>query len=64
MVKEGDKIKLITGEIAVISEVLEENVAYIAEIFVKAGGVSIDQISHNDIVSIFEEIERPVAQAI
>ena len=34
MVKEGDKIKLITGEIAIISEVLDENVAYIAEIFV------------------------------
>ena len=64
MIKEGDKIKLTTGEIAVISEVLEENVAYIAEIFVKKGGVSIDQISYNDIASIFEEIERPVAQAI
>ena len=64
MIKEGDKIKLTTGEIAIISEVLEENVAYIAEIFVKEGGVSIDQISHNDIASIFEEIERHVAQAI
>jgi len=64
MIKEGDKIKLATGEIAVISEVLEENVAYIAEIFVKGGGVSIDQIWHNDIASIFEEIERPLAQAI
>ena len=64
MIKEGDKIKLTTGEIAIISEVLEENVAYIAEIFLKEGGVSIDQISLNDIASIFEEIERPVAQAI
>jgi len=64
MIKEGDKIKLITGEIAIISEVLEENVAYIAEIFAKDGGGSIEQIYHNDIASIFEEIERPVAQAI
>ena len=64
MIKEGDKIKLTTGEIAVISEVLDENVAYIAEIFLKDGGVSIDQIRHNDIASIFEEIERPVAKAV
>jgi len=64
MINEGDKIKLTSGEIAIISEVLEKDVAYIAEIFLKDGGVSIDQICHNDIASIFEEIERPIAQAI
>jgi hypothetical protein len=63
-IKEGDKIKLKTGEIAIISEVLKANVAYIAEIFLKESGVSVDQISHDDIVSVFEEIERPLGKAI
>jgi hypothetical protein len=61
MINEGAKIKLITGEIALISEVLEVGVAYIAEIFKKTGGISIDQINHRDISSVFEEIERPLA---
>ena len=64
MIKEGDKIKLSTGEIALISEILEENVAYIAEIFKNGGGVSIEQISHQDIVSVFDEVERPLAKAM
>ena len=64
MVKEYDKIKLKTGEIARISEILEDKVAYIAEIFTKSGGMSVEQIRYNDIASVFEEIERPVAKAI
>ena len=64
MIKEGDKVKLITGEIAVISEVLEDKTAYIAEIFKKEGGISIDQISYEDIASVFEEVERPIVKAM
>ena len=64
MVNEGDKIRLKTGEIAIISEVLEVGVAYIAEILKKGGGVSIEQISRDDIASVFEEIERSLAKAI
>ena len=64
MIHEGDKVKLITGEIALIDEVLEPNVAYIAGIFKKGGGVSVDQISYQDIYSVFEEVERPLAHAV
>ena len=64
MIKEGDKIKLTTGEIAMISEVLEDNVAYIAEVFQKGGGVSVEQIGYEDIGSVFEEIERFLPRAI
>ena len=66
MIKEGDKIRLITGEIALVSEVLEAGAAYIVEIFRKNGdmSVTIDQINQNEIASIFEETERPLATAI
>ena len=64
MIKEGDKVKLLTEEIAFISEVLEDNVAYIAEVLNNGGGVSIEQISHKDIASVFEEIEFPLAKAM
>ena len=60
MIKEGDKIRLATGEIALISEVLETDIAYIVEILKKDGGVEVDQISYKDIASIFEEIEQPL----
>ena len=60
MINEGDKVKLLSGEIAIISEVLESKVAYIAEIFLNKGGVSIAQINHKDIISVFEEVEHPL----
>jgi len=65
MIKEGDKVRLTTGEVAYISEILEMDVAYIAEIFRQNGDVSvtIEQISHDEIASVFEEIERPVLSA-
>ncbi|MCL2068626.1 MAG: hypothetical protein FWH00_01885 [Oscillospiraceae bacterium] len=63
MVQEGDKVKLISGEIAIIAEVLDEDVAYIAEIFAKGGGVSIDQIAYSDIKSVFKEVEHILTQA-
>lgn len=58
MVKEGSKIKLITGEIALISEVLEGGKAYIVEVFHKGGGVSIEQILQREIASVFVETEH------
>ena len=64
MINEGDKIKLVTGEIAFISEVLESNIAYIAEVFCKNGGISIKQINQDDIASVFEEIEHPLSVSI
>ena len=66
MIKEYDKVRLKTGEVARISEVLEAGVAYIAEIFRKNGefAVTIDQINHSDIASVFVETETLLAQQI
>jgi len=64
MINEGDKIKLRTGEIALISEVLAENKAYVAEVFSKSGDVSIEQILQKEIASVFVETEHPLPQAI
>jgi len=64
MIKEGDKIKLETGEIALISEVLAENEAYVAEVFSKDGDVSIEQILQQEIASVFVETEHQLKKAI
>ena len=62
MINEYDKIKLKTGEIARVCEILEENVAYIAEVYKNdERGISVEQIAYRDIASVFEEIERPIA---
>ena len=66
MIKEYDKVRLKTGEIARISEVLEAGVAYIAEIFRPSNGfsVTIDDIRHDDIASVFIETETPLTQVV
>ena len=62
MINEYDKIKLKTGAIARICEILEENVAYIAEIYTEKGGLlSVEQIAYGDIASVFVEIEKPIS---
>lgn len=65
MIQEGDKIKLKTGELALISEILESGVVYIAEIFRKSGdfSITIDTVKHDEIASVFEETEKPLATA-
>jgi len=62
VIKEYDKVRLKTGEIARISEVLEDGVAYIAEIIRRNGdfSVSIEQIKQTDISSVFVETEKPI----
>jgi hypothetical protein len=60
-ISECDKVKLKSGELAKISEVLKKDKDYIAEIFKKDGHVEIDQISYDDIASVFVEIEKPLA---
>ena len=64
MINEYDKVKLKTDEIARVVEVLEQGAMYIGEIIRADGHVDIDHIAHDDIVSVFEEIERPISQAI
>lgn len=61
MIKEYDKIRLKTGHIARILEILDDE-AYIAEIFLKDGDVDTTEIKRADIVSVFEEVEHPVAK--
>ncbi|MCL2754881.1 MAG: hypothetical protein FWD35_04080 [Oscillospiraceae bacterium] len=63
MIEESKKVRLKTGEVARIADVLEKGVAYIAEIMRRSNGfsVTVAQISHDDIQSVFEEIELPVA---
>ena len=63
IIEEYDKVRLKTGEIARISEVLEEGVAYIADIFKDGKGasikdISIEQVLHEEIASVFKEVEH------
>lgn len=62
VIKEGDKLRLVSGEIAVVSEVLKSGNAYVAEIFRKNGeiAVTVDTVLHNEISSVFVETEIPV----
>jgi len=66
MIREYTKVRLKTGEIAHIIEILEQNVAYVAEIIRQSGefSVTIDQINHSEIESIFVETETPLSHAI
>ena len=64
-VEEGQKIKLVTGEIALVSEVLyneEVGTGYVVEKFKEGGGVELDTVFPKDIKSVFEEVERPFEQ--
>ena len=62
MIREYDKVRLKTGETARISEILESGVAYIAEIARKNEdfSITIEQIRHDEIASVFVEFEQPV----
>lgn len=64
MIKEYDKIRLKSGEIARICEILEDEALYIAEVFQKSGDISVEHIAYSDIVSIFTETEKPLAKAV
>jgi hypothetical protein len=63
MIKECTKVRLKTGEIAHIVEVSKPDAAYVAEVIRKNGqfSVSVEPILQNEIASVFEEIERPLA---
>jgi hypothetical protein len=65
MIHEYAKVRLKTGEIAHIVEILKPNAAYVAEVVRKNGefSVSIEQLLHDEIASVFTETETPLAQA-
>jgi hypothetical protein len=62
MIKEGDKVRLKSGEIASIDEVMEEGIMYIGGIF-RDDGISVEYIPHEDIKSVFVETEHPITAA-
>jgi len=64
MIKEYDKIRLKTGEIARVSEILGNGAAFVVEFFNKDGHVSVEQILLEEVGSIFEEIEHPFVPAV
>jgi hypothetical protein len=51
------KVRLKTGEIATILELLRDS-CYIAEVFRANGGLETTEIKHKDILSIFIETEH------
>ena len=57
-----DKIKLKSGEIARVVEIYEAGSMYEAEIFRQNGEFSrtIDTVRHEDIASVFKEVEHPL----
>jgi hypothetical protein len=62
-INEYDKVRLKTGEIARVVEILEAGVLYIAEIHRKGEGVSVEHVEHGEVFSVFKEIEHPMPVA-
>jgi len=60
MLKEYDKVRLETGEVARIVEVLKDGVAYVAEVYKDDGKVSVEPVNIEDIKTVFVESEMPV----
>ena len=63
MINQYDVVKLNDGRRAVIVEVLEQGVAYIADVGDCPETWETIDIRQEDIVSVFEEIERPIRTA-
>ncbi|MCL2168401.1 MAG: hypothetical protein FWB74_00075 [Defluviitaleaceae bacterium] len=57
LIEDFTKVRLKTGEIATILEYLRDN-WYMAEVFLKSGGLDTTEIYHNDIASVFVETEH------
>jgi hypothetical protein len=61
MINEGDKIRLKTGKIGRVSEVFGEGAAFIIEAFGEDNHVHVYSITREDVYSVFEEVEHPLA---
>ena len=57
-IKEYDKIRLTTDEIARVVEIFDVN-NFLAEIFRKTGGIDTTEIGSSDIQTVFVETEHP-----
>jgi hypothetical protein len=60
MINEGDKIRLQSGKIGLVSEVLGNGAAFIIEAFGEDDHVHIYTITRDDVYSVFEEVEHPL----
>lgn len=63
VINQYDIVKLRDGTRAVIVEVLEQGVAYIADVGDCPETWRTIDVRHEDIISVFEEIERPIRTA-
>ena len=61
MIKQYDKVKMIDGKYAVIVEILEPQVAYIADIELSEGDYTTETIAYSDIAAMIVEVEQPIA---
>ena len=59
MIKEYDKIRLKTGIVGRILEILSDN-SFIAELFLENGDVDTTEIKKVEIASVFVETEKPI----
>ena len=55
-----EKIKLKSGKTGRVVEILEKGVMYLAEIYNHGKRISIEHVEHQDIESVFKEVEFPV----
>ena len=62
MIKEYDKVRLITGELARIVEIFSD-CDFLAEVANKDGDIEVKDINREQIASVFEELEKPLATA-
>ena len=64
MLKQYDKIKLKSGERAVIVEIWEQGISYEADIEIELDDYKTETIKHTDIESVFVEVEVPLQDAV
>jgi len=62
LIKEYDKVRLITGELARIVEIFSD-FDFLAEVANKDGDIEVRDINRDQIASVFEELEKPLATA-
>ena len=63
MITENSKVRLVTGEIAHIDEILEQDKMYVGVVYGKNGKPSVSHIANVDISTVFVETEHPYTPA-
>ena len=60
-IQEYDKVRLKSGKVVKIVEVLGNGAAFIAEVYKAGEGLTVEQILLEDISSVIKEVEYPLA---